>query len=398
MNPWGRLGASVMAVALLAGTAGAANIAVVPTKLIVVDKLVAANKAKTVFVAKNAAVTKGAGLDVEQISVQLDVTFGVGSAVGVFTIPAGSASGWLANNASVAKYVNRAAPAGPTETKVAVIKPGKLLKLVGKGLGDTELDILGAGNASGPVYTAYCVTNGAEENCHCSRFTGCILKSIAGGTGAKLVCKSGTGDDCTSCFVDQGLTVLDTCTNLEWEKKDGADVTPGSGTVDAGNLHDVDNPYSWAGYCSIGGTRCQPDAAAAATCATQTGGALGCTECGVGEGTCDMDHDAITTIWDWVNQVNAAGFAGHNDWRLATSAGSGGLGTGEAAELESIMDVGFSPRIDPIFGPTVAWGYWSASTLSIFPDFAWAVWFLDGPDGAVDKDSDMFVRAVRPGS
>lgn len=474
MQTWGRLGTSVLVGALLASTVSAADIGVIPTKLIVVDKTAVASKAKAVFVAKDAAATKGAGLDVEQISVQLDVAYGNGSAAGAFVVPAGSASGWLANKATVAKYVNKAAPGGPTQAKVAVIKPGKLLKLVGKGLGDTPLDILGAGDPAGAVYTAYCVTNGAEENCHCSTFTGCIYKSIAGGTGAKLVCKSGAGDalcqaaspvcgdgvveapetcdppgtcpvscddadacttdeltgsagtcdaactntpitlcqngdgccpagcglgnddDCASCFVDQGLTVLDTCTSLEWEKKDTA---VGSG-ADAANPHAVDNMYSWAGQCTLNtGLRCQPNSTAAATCTAQTGGAVGCGECGGGDGTCDVDPfgaGTITTVWDWINQVNATTFAGHTDWRLATSAGSVSYPTGEPAELESIVDLGFSPTIDPIFGPTEATYYWSASTYSGSPHSAYAVNFSAGNVNHGDKVNHLWVRAVRP--
>ena len=82
---------------------------------------------------------------------------------------------------------------------MAVIKPGKLLKLVGKGLGDSAIDVLGAGDPLGSVYTAYCVDNAGELSCHCSEFTGCIYESIAGGTGAKLGCKTGAGDvGCTA--------------------------------------------------------------------------------------------------------------------------------------------------------------------------------------------------------
>jgi hypothetical protein len=38
------------------------------------------------------------------------------------------------------------------------------------------------------------VTSGGEEVCHCSVFDGCAYKLIAGGSGAKLVCKNGTAD------------------------------------------------------------------------------------------------------------------------------------------------------------------------------------------------------------
>ena len=177
--------------------------------------------------------------------------------------------------------------------------------------------------------------------------------------------------------------------------------------MDAGNLHDVDNRYSWAGRCTISTALCQPDAAAAATCAAQTGGALGCTECGGGEGTCNVDPfagGAITTVWDWVNQVNAASFAGHSDWRLATVAGNVSSPTGEPAEFESIFDLGAfncgggSPCINSVFGPTVAGYYWSASTLSAGPGNAWSVGFDDGLVYNLVKSFGLWVRGVRPGS
>jgi hypothetical protein len=96
------------------------------------------------------------------------------------------------NRDKVAKFVNKDAPSGGgTEVKVAVIKPAKLLKLVAQGLGDGDvLDILTAGAPTGSVFTSYCVTNGPDTTCHCTEFPVCSYKSIAGGTGAKLVCKT----------------------------------------------------------------------------------------------------------------------------------------------------------------------------------------------------------------
>lgn len=433
--PMGRLGIA-MAATVLTGAwvpAVAADIPVEPTKLIVVDKVAAAGTAKVVFMVKDASVAKGASLDPEQIAVAFSVRYGNRSPDGAFTVPAGTANGWVVNKAAVAKYVNRQAPAGPTQAKVAVIKPGRLLKFVGKGLGDVPLDLLAGGDPSGQwIYTSYCVDNAGDVNCHCSEFTGCTLRAIAGGTGGKLACKTGTGDgscrasqpacrdgdgicppgcgseiddDCVaSCFTDLGLSVLDVCTNREWEKKDGAD-----GVADAGNLHDVDNRYGWAGRCSSRPeTFCQPNATAAAICAAQTGGAIGCSECGALAGTCEVDTEGVgvvTTVWDWVSQVNGATFAGRSDWRLATSAGSTDYPTGDPAELESIRAPsigscggGSGPCIDPIFGPTASF-YWSASTHQRpFEGSAWMVDFDGDGSFTSSKDDGLSVRAVRPGS
>lgn len=186
-------------VLLAAAAAGAADVPVVTRKLVVVDKLTAAGKAKLVYVSKDqdAGITKGAGTDPDRIAVRFDVAYANGSAAGAFVVPAGASdgtAGWLVNKAAVAKYVNKGAPGGPTAAKVAVVKPGKLLKLVGAGLGDVPLGVLAAGDPAGSLFTSFCVTNGAEEDCHCSELTGCLWKSIAGGTGAKLVCKESTGD------------------------------------------------------------------------------------------------------------------------------------------------------------------------------------------------------------
>jgi len=187
------------AIATTAAGSHAANVGIVPTKLIVIDKLSASSKAKAVFVAKDAAVTKGTGTDVGAISVQVKTAYTDYSEIGSFILPAGASdgtAGWLVNKDTVAKYVNKAAPAGVTSAKVGVIKPGTLVKLVAKDRGDADkLDIFTAGAPAGDqVAVAYCVTNGGEENCHCAVAQNCAYKSIAGGSGAKLVCKGGAAD------------------------------------------------------------------------------------------------------------------------------------------------------------------------------------------------------------
>jgi len=71
-------------------------------------------------------------------------------------------------------------------------------------------------------------------------------------------------------FVDRGKVVLDTTTNLVWEKKDNA-----------GGLHDMGKTYTW------------------------------CQATGNTEGLC-------TGAMSWIAQVNAEKFAGFSDWRAPT--------------------------------------------------------------------------------
>jgi hypothetical protein len=176
--------------------AKAANVGVTPTKLIIVDK--GASGAKAVFVAKDAAIDKGTGTDTTTISVTLDMAYDNSSdspTSGQFVAPEGSAN-WLVNKTTVAKYVNKTAPTGGG-AKVVVVKPGNLGKLVGKNLGDTPINILGqSGAATGVAHTSYNISDsgtGFDTN-FCSTFPTCAWKSIAGGTGAKVVCKGGSPD------------------------------------------------------------------------------------------------------------------------------------------------------------------------------------------------------------
>src|SRR5262245_34162092 len=149
----GRIGmAAAPAVAVLAAlsfwapSATAADYSIPGLTLIVVDK-VATGRAKAVFVSRDPGIGKGAGNDPGQIEAVLSITYGGGS--GRFDMPAGS--GWLVNQASGAKYVNREAPTGGS-VKVSVLKPGLLLKVAAKSLGDIPLDISAV--PTGAVYVA----------------------------------------------------------------------------------------------------------------------------------------------------------------------------------------------------------------------------------------------------
>ncbi len=115
-------------------------------------------------------------------------------------------------------------------------------------------------------------------------------------------------------YVDNGDgTLTDLNTGLMWEMKDlgSLDGVPGA-------LHDADNTYRWSG-----------------------------------DGTQE-------TIWDWLDDVNVEGFAGHSDWRIPN-----------VKELQSIVDHQvFNPSIDPVFGDTGSLAppstvfYWSSSTVA----------------------------------
>jgi hypothetical protein len=181
---------------------GSGDFGITGKKLIVLDNLTSAGKAKVVYVAKDLPVGKGTGTDASQISATLSYESSTLGTSGSATMPQGA--GWLVNKDTVAKYVNKDAPGGAGAVKVAVIKPGKLLKAVLKDLGDAggEIDIYGTGDPSPSTVdmaTQYTVVNGATVRRHCSEFTGCARKIIAGGAGAKVVCKTATAGGSVVC-------------------------------------------------------------------------------------------------------------------------------------------------------------------------------------------------------
>ena len=173
-------------VVLAAASAGAHVHPVAGTKLVIVDA--PSGRAKAVFVVKDTNVIKGIGTDAASIETTLDVD--TGASRGRFAAPSGG--GWLSNTAQVARYVNSRAPSGGA-VKNTVLKPGRLIKLVAKSLGDEPLDLSLAPDAT--VFAAYSVTNGNETHRHCTQFTSCSYTPIGGGAGHKLLCKkSSTGD------------------------------------------------------------------------------------------------------------------------------------------------------------------------------------------------------------
>jgi hypothetical protein len=81
-------------------------------------------------------------------------------------------------------------------------------------------------------------------------------------------------------------------------------------------------------------------------------------------------------------------FANHCDWRIPT-----------LAELQTIYNLACSsaPCIDPAFGPTEPYDYWTSSTLESNPSWAWNVNFGSDARGYLFKQVGAWARAVRSG-
>lgn len=150
-------------------------------------------------------------------------------------------------------------------------------------------------------------------------------------------------------------TVTDNLTGLVWEKKS-----------DNGDIHDKDPTRTWS-----------------------TGAPYN------GNGT------AFTTFL--TTDLNSAGFAGANDWRLPTFA--------EIQTIEPYPCV-TSPCVDAAFNTTCTAGcnatalscsctqssyYWSASTHASDSPSAWVVGFSDGLVDNILKVNSLYARAVRGG-
>jgi hypothetical protein len=182
----------------------------------------------------------------------------------------------------------------------------------------------------------------------------CTAPDVAVLYNGAFVCKSAVPR-----FVDNGDgTVTDNKTGLMWEQK----VTCGS--INYANPSCMENLYTW----SFGAPYTEP--------------------------TGTLYSDFLERLNDLKNPNDGTTtpcFANHCDWRIPT-----------IGELRSILPApyplcGSSLCIDPAFGPTQAYLYWSSSSLASVPDNAWFVYFFDGFVNKNNKGLAYYARAVRGG-
>jgi hypothetical protein len=190
-----------------APSATVSDIGVSARKLIVIDKMATTDKAKVVYVSKDTGAAKGPTEDVEAIDGAFTVRYvDDASANGAFVfknwgqLSSGAPNHWRRNSGGVARYADDSQK-HPLEgtTRVAVVKEGRLLKFVAKGLGDRAiLDIVTHGAPASGVHTMFFLENGTDAFRHCTLFpsSACVHSAIAGGTGARLICRNGVPATC----------------------------------------------------------------------------------------------------------------------------------------------------------------------------------------------------------
>lgn len=180
--------------------AHAADVGVSGRKLAVVDGG-PSGKDKITLVVKGAGVSKGAATDANGISAT--VAFFRGAVRGVFAVPAGAlgpgGDGWRRNDASLARYQNPRADTGlPTGARRLLVRPGKLVKLSARSLGDEPLDVAALAGGSGSLRAVATIVNDGEVHRHCTAFAADDV-TVAGPNGAgkaKLVAKRGVPAAC----------------------------------------------------------------------------------------------------------------------------------------------------------------------------------------------------------
>ena len=141
--------------------------------------------------------------------------------------------------------------------------------------------------------------------------------------------------------------IKDNVTGLVWETK-----------TDDGSIHDKDNTYTWydSNPLTNGGDAGTP---------------------GIG-----------TDTEDFINDLNAAIYGGHDDWRIPT-----------IKELATIVNSEiYNPSINNTFFPnTASSNYWTSTTYAYSNGDAWRMEFGSGVTEGKSKSNNYYVRAVRAG-
>jgi hypothetical protein len=109
--------------------------------------------------------------------------------------------------------------------------------------------------------------------------------------------------------------------------------------------------------------------------------------------TKEADCTSTAVNWEWaletIREMNSRNTHGHDDWRLPN-----------IRELESLTDMGSHSPALPHGNPfqTVQPFYWSSTTSTYDPRYAWGLYLEDGTVGvAFKKDTGFHVWAVRDG-